>query len=951
MAQNIPNSYRDPYWSNLAGATEQKLGLPSGLLVSVLTRGERSNANQVSEASARTPFQIIPDTRDAAIKRWGIDAYVSPENAAEVAGLLLQDSLKRNQGDVAAAAGEYHAGPDRSRWGPRTRSYIERVTSGLQAPSAPPGASAAPDQALIARAYDAYRAGRMDPDAAAEFEQDVNSGLVQLPLGASLKRQVPAPAAFKLPMSAVEAYNSGRMDPEARTQLEADVRAEPGLLPEGVTLSAPRQERGFLAGVRESITGEERRTPETEALPDWASMPELNSFSLASAKTGLGTLFANPDEAVQVIQANFPGVQVRQDERGNYLLRSSMDGQEYAIKPGFRASDIPRAAAGLLAFTPAGRAATIPGAAAATAGTQAVIEATQAATGGTFSPAEVGVAGALGAAVPAAGRVLSAARQPAQAAFNRLRGVTPEAPAAAAPSAAPAATAAAAAPMPSAELGQTARSAAEGGLGSRRATQVLAEQAAPDPKTVEAAQRLGIDEFLQPDHVTTNQAYRELAQAVKSVPGSQARAAELQGLEQVAKRGDDLISEIGGTTDVSQLSANIKGRMQATQQALESEADKLYADLRAGIPARSDAPAPTVLGFIEQRAADLGGRQNLSAMEKMILGKLSPKGGTQPTYALLDDVRRDLTAARVKRQGPFKDSDTGLIKKLERELMTDQRAAIEPHGLLDLFDTARRTVAVRKGLEDDLIALFGKAVDGSLVDGLSGAVAALPKGNAAPLVRLLNAIPEGSRQEVVASGLNAAFGKSARNGQLSFPAFANWYEGLLRNKQSYAALMSNLPQPARKQLSDLYRVSRGIRLATRERITTGRIQAVQEEIRGADTLLSNLYGVAKRAAVGIPAEAATSAVGLPGAGIAAGITSALTKGKPNTMKSVDSLLSSPEFIDLAKKAGKPGEQAAARRFANSRRFMRFVRAAGSPRELSNRERWVLQSLQAQNQQQ
>lgn len=125
-----PNSYKDPYWSDLAAGVEQKLELPKGLLSSIVMHGERSNADQVSDAGARTPFQILPVTRNAAIKKYGIDAYLSPENAAEVAGLLLKDSMKRNSDDVAQAVGEYIGGTDRSNWGRTTRAYIDRVMVG-----------------------------------------------------------------------------------------------------------------------------------------------------------------------------------------------------------------------------------------------------------------------------------------------------------------------------------------------------------------------------------------------------------------------------------------------------------------------------------------------------------------------------------------------------------------------------------------------------------------------------------------------------------------------------------------------------------------------------------------------------------------------------------------------------------------------------------------------------
>ena len=125
--------YTSPYYAELTAKVEEKLGLPSGLLHSIVTRGERSNADQVSEAGAKTVFQVIPATRDALLKKYGIDAYLSPENAAEAAGLLLRESLKRNDGDVAAAVGEYHGGTDRKNWGPRTQAYIGRVTTGLKA--------------------------------------------------------------------------------------------------------------------------------------------------------------------------------------------------------------------------------------------------------------------------------------------------------------------------------------------------------------------------------------------------------------------------------------------------------------------------------------------------------------------------------------------------------------------------------------------------------------------------------------------------------------------------------------------------------------------------------------------------------------------------------------------------------------------------------------------------
>lgn len=194
--------------------------------------------------------------------------------------------------------------------------------------------------------------------------------------------------------------------------VDAKAAAPAGAAPAWASAPVVEEKRGILGRVADVFTGNDRQTAATEAAPDWATMPELNSFSMASAKTGLGTLLSNPQETVQVIQANFPGVQARQDERGNFFLRSSIDGQEYAIKPGFRVSDIPRAIGGAVGFTPVARAGTVLGGALAAGGTQAVIEGTQAATGGEFNPGDVALAAGAGAAVPV---VAQGAKQIAQA--------------------------------------------------------------------------------------------------------------------------------------------------------------------------------------------------------------------------------------------------------------------------------------------------------------------------------------------------------------------------------------------------------------------------------------------------------------------------------------------------------------------------------------------------------
>lgn len=251
MADNRPVKYSDPYWVNLAAGAEKRAGIPSGLLQSILLNGERTNADRVSDAGARTPFQIIPATRAGAVKKYGVDPYLNDENAAYVAALHLRDSLKANNGDIAAAAGEYHAGPNRKIWGPKTRAYIERVTAGMgdATPAAPKttyermqGAEQTKQGPTIADVYKRYKSGQMSEEQRKAFEADVENGRLMLPRGAMVSK--PKSAAIVLPEEISRAYLTGKMTKEQKDALEEDMKAG------AVQLPTPKE---YLA--KESIEG------------------------------------------------------------------------------------------------------------------------------------------------------------------------------------------------------------------------------------------------------------------------------------------------------------------------------------------------------------------------------------------------------------------------------------------------------------------------------------------------------------------------------------------------------------------------------------------------------------------------------------------------------------------------------------------------------------------------
>ncbi|KMJ53793.1 hypothetical protein ACG97_05985 [Vogesella sp. EB] len=117
-------SFRDPGYDQL----EQNLAPDmAGFLRTIRVNGERSNADQVSSAGARSVYQIIPETRARIIKQAGFDPWASPQNAVRGAAIVAKDAMRWAKGDPVRAAGYYHAGGNTAQWGPKTAAYMQRT--------------------------------------------------------------------------------------------------------------------------------------------------------------------------------------------------------------------------------------------------------------------------------------------------------------------------------------------------------------------------------------------------------------------------------------------------------------------------------------------------------------------------------------------------------------------------------------------------------------------------------------------------------------------------------------------------------------------------------------------------------------------------------------------------------------------------------------------------------
>jgi hypothetical protein len=439
----------------------------------------------------------------------------------------------------------------------------------------------------------------------------------------------------------------------------------------------------------------------------------------------------------------------------------------------------------------------------------------------------------------------------------------------------------------------------------------LAEEVAPNQEILGAADRLGLKEKLIPSQYSRSQSYREIEQALASVPGSVLNAQQKESYAALAQKADDLIVQYGGSLDKSAFSDKFRTQSQSTIQGLNKQAEDLYSNVSKAIPAQTQAPADSTISYIRGRSADFGGAPLLSADERKALNILSPKVETvpnplipgtvqtittHPTYAALDSVRKSVGDG-YKGRGPFANSSSRTLDALYANLSKDQQAVADAAGVGNIFTAAKSVVAQRKGLEDGLIQAIGKDMSGSISSTFGSAVEKLGSGNFKDFDKLVTLIPANLRQEAVLTALNNAFTKrSGAQQQLSAPGFVDWYDSLSRNGAAKNRLTQYLPADAAKTLDDIATVARGMREASKERITTGRLNSINllEQYADEGGLLSRVWDVSKKAGA---AEGVTSTLGFPGAGTIGVLSTAFSKEKTPIKEAAEKLIASPKFRD------------------------------------------------------
>ena len=335
----------------------------------------------------------------------------------------------------------------------------------------------------------------------------------------------------------------------------------------------------------------------------------------------------------------------------------------------------------------------------------------------------------------------------------------------------------------------------------------VAEQVLPDQEILDAAEALNVD--LNPSHYSTNRAFKDVENSLKSRPGSKLNIVEEKAIVDTGRAADGLIQDLKGTTDKSLLDTSIADEINLNIKNLDDQAGVAYKAVDDAIPKATQVNPDASRLYINRQLEELGGDESLlTAAEKKLLRIADEE--THLTYSAIDRIRKDIGSAIGKKSGPFKDDDVGTLKQLYKVLSEDQQGVADAFGVGADYAAARKLVATRKGLEEEAVTLFGREMQGSLVPKLNQAATALTKGDASKFNKLIEAIPENRRQEVVATMLNDIFTSGARKKDSISSGFMSAFESLNRNTAAKDLLFSHLPAESRKRFDDIGKVATGI---------------------------------------------------------------------------------------------------------------------------------------------
>lgn len=458
-----------------------------------------------------------------------------------------------------------------------------------------------------------------------------------------------------------------------------------------------------------------------------------------------------------------------------------------------------------------------------------------------------------------------------------------------------------------------------------------------DPDFYKAADELGISTEPLAGYASRNPQYRGVEQGLASIPES---ALNVQGkafVTDLAQKADDIIEQYGGTLDKSELSEQFRNDSIKTIEDLNIQSDELYNRLDQMIPKASRVKASNAETLLNDVVSEFGGdfkkippvykklRQLKSS--RATESKRNPLTGkvtettteSLPTYAEIDQLRRSIGQAINKKSGPFKDAETGALKRVYGALKRDIDSIAKEFDAESISESASSLVRQRKHIEDNLTKLLGREMAGDLAPKARQAVLGLTKSSpdVGRFNAFMNKVPAEFRSRVAVSALNDIFGGTGTGQKsLSTNQFVSKFEELNKNKKAKQQLYKYLPDGAKKDLDNMFKLAKGVDTALKDKIPTGLATRFFDENNG---FMRRMLGKGVEYVV----ASKTGPLG-------ASVVSELLSGSGNAARATSEILASPQFQGMIRQAISEGVaegaskskklEAMERNLTNSKRF-------------------------------
>jgi len=395
------------------------------------------------------------------------------------------------------------------------------------------------------------------------------------------------------------------------------------------------------------------------------------------------------------------------------------------------------------------------------------------------------------------------------------------------------------------EIAKLIRTASGGGANADQAIEKLIAQAKINPEIKGMAERLGFK--LPFDIFAEGEIVKRSAGITRDVKGSVAEAVFRQEVQDAINQADSIIKELGAT-DLATISEKIGNTLQTTQQSLKVREGDLFDRINGnseknivGLVKKTEkANITNTINEINR----LINEEGIESLDSKIRAILKRKDLTYGGLLRLKEAIGD----GLKNQGPFGDTSTGQLKLLYGKLTDDQFAnAIRIGGdeVEDLLKTANSLTVKRKELEQTLVKILGKDLQGSIAPKLKGVITSGGKGDISNTNRILQAIPEELRSEAILTAIQDATKAKDIQGNVNFglAQFSTLYQNLKNQKPIFKAISKELGPEPTKVLDELAEISKRITEARSNVDVTGKAnQALLNAIQAQSLLEKFMTG-------------------------------------------------------------------------------------------------------------